>query len=416
MTGAGRSLLEDATANPTDIDTERIIATVRDVHPEEYEDLLEAVRHVLDATESIAEPLVTALIADLDNVDDDSRLAAVRILVNIAAAHPDTIVEHLPALADRLEDQDPAFRGGIAQVFLAVSREAPDPVMAEIDALEPLLADEVPYVAEVVIRLARSSLPNEAPALAPLIDDLVSFLASMPEIDSEDRRRWVRYHPSYREVQEQQQFSVPDGERIAAMAADVLATFAEERPEDVRGHDQTLVEVLERERSTYLRLHLLDTIGAIAAIDPDVADQAIEPVATVLADAPTDSLAAKAAWTLAWLGEGRAAELTTAIEGELDTLIDGLEAEDDELVEASAAVLSYVAEHDPAAVRRALPRVRELLESEEPQIRGLAVWILGYAGTEDDLMRLNTVRDADGSDEVSAAAGEAASLLAARHS
>lgn len=414
MSLPGRELLEETEDDPASVPLERVIETIRDVEPSEYLVLFRAIINLLDEDPTLSDDLIEALIAELDADDEGTRVAAMRTLVNLSALEPDEIVSALPEILEHREDPFAPARGSSLQVLLVLAEKRPEEVIDRLDVLSPYVTDEVPYVGEVAVKTMRSLANDHPDELAHHVDPVIDFLADPPEVPSGERQRWMRYHPTYREKREMGHITTSDRERLLTTVAAYVAQLAGERPDALHEHVETLGDVIERERSNYVREHLLEAIGAVAADDPDAAADAIEPVAAVLEDARTAPLIAAASWTLAWLAEGHSTEVSDAVAEELPAVVEGLDADDDELAQGSAALLSYVAEHEPEAVEPALPQVRELLDSEEPQIRGLAVWIVGYVGEEDDRERLAELEREDPHPAVQSAAGEANEVLQRR--
>lgn len=414
MSLPGRALLEQSEEDPASVSVDQVVETIQSVEPEEYLVLFRTIVTLLEDHPSMGEELIDVLIDELEAPDEGTRVAAMRTLVNLATVEPDAIVSALPEILGHRDDPFAPVRGSALQVLLVLAEKRPEEVIDRLDLLAPYTTDDVPYVGEVAVKTMRSLADNHPDELGTHVDPVIAFLDDPPEIESGVRQQWLRYHPTYRESRELGHVSTSDRERLLTTVAAFVAQLAAERPDAFHEHVSTLGEVIVREPSKYVREHLVKAIGTIAADDPDAASTAIEPVAAVLEDAKSTGLVASSSKTLAWIADGRSREVSEAISDDLSSVVGGLDADDEELIEASAALLSYVAEHKPEAVKPALPRVREMLHSDEPQLRGLAVWIVCYIGEEEDTERLSEIERTDPNPSVQSAATDAIDILQRR--
>lgn len=407
MTTSEPTLLDRVNADPNAVEAEDVVREIRNVNPDEFPTLLSAVGRMIDRNPGRAHGVVDAVKAEIDVDEDVTRVAATRVLATTAAAAPEAIIPVLSDIEARFGDESPPVRGAALRVFVSLCETHPEEVTRRLDSIASLIRDPVPFVGETAMEVVRTIELERDQDLETIVAELVGTLDDPPEFDPIERRRWMRYHPTYLEWLDREGVSTSDRERYLATASRILARLSFESPNIASKHVSTIADIIEREQSTPVRVHLLDMISFVADNEPGVATPAIAPVSDMLLEAHTDSFAAKAAWTLAWLAEGDSADVADAVNDAVPELQTMLESDDEDLVGGVTAVLSHVAEHNPEAVEAVNPRARELLEEENKRIRGLAVWILAYTGAKEDQSRLDRLSKEDPDPEIREAAADA---------
>lgn len=412
MSNPGRAFKERAAADPTAVTPSILRETIRAVSPKEVPHVLTGISITIETEPTLPEEFVAMLCEEVSTGDRETRLAAMRGLSTIAAVDPEPVISELPTVLNRLEDPFPPVRAAALRCLLAVGEADPDAILPYLDDVVRLVDDPVPYVGEVALGFLRQLHEEHAEEIVPALDAIVAILVDPPRFEPKQRLRWHAQHPDYEAHVEREGGTSAHREDFLALAAYLLAQLAPEFPGEFVDHVPALAEVIDREGSYSVRYHLLDTIRVVAEHDPDAAGGATGVIAAVLAETHDDELRERAAWVLTWLAEGGVTELAETVPDTLPPIERMLETDRTESQAAAASLLSYIGQHDPSQVEPSLPRLRELLEAEDPQIRGLSVWALAYAGTEDDRERLEIRAREDSTEEVRRAAEEATAILA----
>lgn len=416
MSDRATELLKSARDDPDVVTEEALREAVRDVAPKEVSSVLRTVGIAIKADSSRADDFLSVLLEEAHADDRETRLAATRGISTIAFAEPSIVAEELPAVTDRFEDAWGPVRAAALRTLVSVANERADAVLPYLDRLPDRIADDHPYVGKAAVELLSQLVPEHTDEVVPLVDHLMAVLVDPPEFDLDTRMEWHNQHPFYNTWDEQDLGSAADRGLYLGHVASVLAAVAIDHPGELADRVPDLVAVLEREELPGVRSPILATIQAIAETNPEAAASAMDPVASVLKEDPTASVYEKAAWILAWLAEGGVEGIEDALAGLEPRIEAGLEEENDEVRGATIALLSYLAERDPAAVDDFLPAVRDMLDADNPQHRGMAVWTLAFAGSVEDRDRLERIADEDPHEYVRGAAEEGAAMIDERPS
>lgn len=408
----GEQLRERTVTDPEGVPIEEILNALEANPSRNRSEVLEALSAATADQPRRAETAVTGLESLLDG-SRTLRIAAADGLSVVAGNQPDAVSWAVPSLADQLDDDSGRVRASAARALATLGESQSESVRPVVDDVEPLLTDDAPFVRAAAAAIMTAVLPEEVDAAIPLVPALVEALEPMSGLDSKAKEEWLRNSPVREKLLEAKSDARQDRERIRTHFAAALATTAEQRPSSVVDCLPTVIEYLERESNPLVRSALLDVVGFVAQYDADTTGAAIEPVAAVLANTKEVTLQAKASWVLGLLAEKQPDRVFEAIQNDIPAIIALLDESDERVEGAAVGLLSYVAEHDPDAVRPALPQLRELLTADRATVRGGAVWALAYAGRRKDRDRLLALTD-DDHDDVRAAANEALEVLEAR--
>lgn len=391
------------------------VDSVRSVTPAELPDVLRTVSRVTRADDERAERIVRRMEPLLENESENTRIAAMRTISTLASIHPGPVSTAVDSISRGFDDESAAVRAAAVRTFVSLADRKPEAVLPHLEAIEPLLADDVLYVGEAAFGVVEPLLPDHVESILSMRETLVEALESPPLLDPADRRRWMEQHPTYRETLDRELSTASDRERFLSSASKAVALVTTRRLSAFHGLVPAIATVLSREASTPVRRNLLDAIGAIAEDDPAAATPAIDSVVEVLVETHSDELKSKAAWTLAWIAEGAQQEVVSSISERTPSLFPSLEVSDDDLRGGVIVLLSHVAELDPESIEPAVPQIRSLLEDDSRLIRGAAVWTLAYAGTDEDLQRIRALAAEDPDPDVRDAASEVARYVTNHH-
>ena len=407
----GQELLASAEADPAAVSDDSIASAVRQIAPAEVPALLRSISLVLQDRPSRAESLLETLRPLIDAEEASVRFSAMRAVSMVAAASPGAVVAALESVWARLEDADPGVRAAAARTLVGVAEEHPDRVAPQLDRVVPLLADDVVFVRLAGMGVLESLLPDHAAEVGQVTGAIVSCLRSEPAFDPHVRRDWMDRHPMYQERREQQSTVRSDRELYLITAASLIHDLAVTRPRVFPEHLTDISQVLTSETLAPVRLHLIEAISAVCPATPEAADPAIEALTEMLTESNPARVNAAATWALAYIAEDRPDAVGAAGMAVLSDVQQLLTVDDDEVVGGSVALCSYLAEYDPAALAPCLERVRELLGHDDTTVRGMAVWVLGFAGHAGDVDRLEELAESDVDADVREAAAEASRLL-----
>lgn len=339
------------------------------------------------------ELLAAELADDLEGVrtlltdpDDNVRAAAASFLGAFCRVDPDAVRPAVPSLATLLEDEYGVARRNALEALERLSAVAPEAVRPIVDSiLGRLESDHDDVRARALTILARLSADDGAVA-APAVSTL---------------RDLFRYGVER-----------PDGSDGPDDA---------DGPRDESGTSRRLESVHRERRSRHRRVRQLagHTLRRTATADPDAVAPVADDVVALVAD-PDPHVRTAAAETLLALADGR----PDAVEPHLETLAERFEDDAGAIVPArvaqTVAVLGPTAPEPVASIAvEHAPRIRSLLEADEPPVRGAAATLLALGADERPSIvepaadRLQELRD--GTDRVPeyvrAAADDALSTL-----
>jgi len=221
-------------------DTEDAIARLEDAHhaaDDERKELLQSLKSTATERPSVLEPLCPRLAAFLEDPERPVRLTTAKLLVTLAESSPDAVAPVVPALADRLADDEEFYyvRARSAEALGYVALERPDEVGSpEIlaDLRVGLSFDDV----EVREKLAKAlecvaiGDPTRLGHLAPRLADHL-----------DDESELVRYHLATALAA----IGCESPDRLAD-AADALASGLSDENPRVRGRTAEVLGLLGR--------------------------------------------------------------------------------------------------------------------------------------------------------------------------
>ena len=316
---------------------------------------------------------VRALLSD---PDDNVRAAAASFLGAFCRVDPETARPAVPSLATLLEDEYGVARRNALEALERLSAVEPDAVKPVADSIVGRLDAEPDVVrARALTILARLSADDGtvAAAAVPTLRDL--FRYGVEQLDGSDGS---------------------DGSNDS----DGLDEAAD-GPRDEPGTGRRLESAHRERRSRHRRVRQLagHTLRRTATADPDAVAPVAADVAALVAD-PDPHVRRAAAATLLALADGRPG----AVEPHLETLADRFERDGGEVVpDRLAQTFAVLGPEAPDAVApiaiELAPRIRSLLEADEPPVRGAAATLLALGAdkrpsiVEPAADRLRALRD-----------------------
>jgi len=427
------------------------------------------VQHFLDIVDDDPDAVDLSTLRTLLEHDDETiRRLAMEGLFSLAQHRPDTAIEFLPTLIDRLDDEHPRIRNWSAVIM----RELADDHLSEMEStIEPLvdrLGDESRLVANNALRMVMTLIheyPQQvATGITPERDRLLELLEDptvaassvffvFHEIAQEHPDQLTNLIPTMIEAMEcgyrpdrslEPESVSPDDvigsydvieeeyleetleqherkqtvteEFVRESGAFVLVEIAEETPEP-------LVEVMD-DLLPFLQDHNPSVQGAVIDIVRLVADVSVETVApatetlvTVYTE-PDEILPemrthvrGKAAHALASIAEADSGVITDDMLEAVPQLIEDLDSEEPPLRGAAVGLLTYVAEEAPQEVEQTTPLLIELLEDDRDYVRGNAALCLGLLGAQSALEDLEAMAESDPDEGARQMASNAVELI-----
>ena len=181
----------------------------------------------------------------------------------------------------------------------------------------------------------------------------------------------------------------------------VLTKVAEEYPEEVKPVvPQLLAGVTERDETH--QTNALSALGAVTSAYPSVGVDVTDELADLAAEAPLP-VRANAVGLLADVAKGH----PDAVAPHAETLLAGLEADDEYLCGNAASAVLHVGVAHPERVREAVPALVDLLSHSSPAVRRNACRALGELGATAALEDLRELADGDPDGDVATVAAAA---------
>lgn len=329
----------------------------------------------------------------------EDRIAAVRVLAEFATLRPDHAAEAVSSLEPALDEptvETPAF-----QALAAIAAESPA-------AVDPLLD-------AVGERLTAGSIPTRCSALGILeyradVDPVVLVPLSGRLVDVVTSAGGFEDHHELPDHQRSRQFEASIAEqRLGQRSAALLDAIARAEPRPIGRTLDRLAGVLApgNRRNHALQEQVVAIVETVAEREPEHAVDVVDELVDVVedGDAPV-ALRAAAARTLATLADHDFDATTRRARQAVPALADLLTRADPTARATAVALLSYVAQRDPAAVAPLTGTLVDRLADEQVATRAGAVWTLGYVDTERARDALRTVAATDPDSEVRALAAD----------
>lgn len=428
---AESELLSRAREEPPSADLEDVLSALSDPGVPRRE-LDEALRTLLDASVVSAEEAATALVEVTKSDQYEDQVPAVQLLGVVADEEAAALVPHLDHLLTLAAESD-VMNTGAASCLVPIAREAPEEVLAEIERVEPLLAEShLPQVRQAAVGLLVVLSTDHAGELGEFVPTLLEVAGeqtdtSVPPIGgggpgSTERNRGPTEIQERLATQQQQ-----TSNRIREGAALTVASVAAADPDAVAPAVDTLVSLAEDADNPVVREFALDSLRALGNDQPAEVLPYCDRLAVILAD--TDRMAAPnvqggAARVLSTLANWDGDAVTDAVlgaDGAIESAHELLDADDQQVRGSAASLFAYLTEYAPEECIDALDTLVAIAEDEgEASIRGSAVWALRFLGTSLEegtpdhttvLTTLETVASDDPDPDIRAVADDALSVL-----
>lgn len=411
--GTGDQLRDRAERDPATVEVKEIISTLTRESKSEQEATLTALKIVTKADVAAAKEAVDQLQRKLSCDQLLVRRRAAYGLGVIAHTQPEIVKDAIPALRESIEDQSKLVSSAALRTIARIGEAESSAVRDILPEMSKFLQDDALIVQESALKVVAIAAEEDPQTVATMVPTILNrfttgqerHIASESFSQRRDMPRQLR-----RKSRDAKQADV----RVQIQMAAVLATAAENAPDEFVKHLPLIVQQLAQESNQTIQRALIDVIGFIAEANPDAGSPAIPVLSRILKETDDTTVRAKTAWALAAIAAESPMQVTQAVSHHTNAFETLLTANSPQAIGAGVGLLSYVAEKEPAAIKSHLEKIRNLVETEESYIRGSCVWIIGYAGNHDDLELLQNRAETDRDLSVREAASEAREVLASR--
>lgn len=410
----GRQLSEE----PGNVAPEDVVDAVVDAGAGRREELSDLLRSSIELDQGDCEAIAAGLVHRLQNGTPNLAVTSHALAV-LASERPMAVVRTIPSVVDYFGSDDHLTERNLLWVLVLVGREQPEPLIDHREGIATAIRD---------VPLARSTLATEV--VRPIADadpsaalDLLPALLST--IRTDDNRQALPGsdvpiggddgpHHEVEPARLERQEATKTRRRARRKTADTIATLVSDRPEEAAAFGSELADALTAADDDIVASALLEAVAAVAETRPEPVVEAVGPAGERLVESDASDEQTRSVRVLALLAESVPTRVTEAARLGIGTLFDLLEEGDPVARRNAAALLSYLAEHEPDMVGQERSRLLARLDDEDPAVRASTAWILAFVGGEDAEKQIAALAENDSVEVVRTAAQTALRIVGNR--
>lgn len=409
-------LIERATEEPASVTDEEIAELLDTAMEGPDTNAIGALEAVTAEEPGRVDRVVAALADRLEPGRPAEQLqVALEIAESLGHEHPERTAVLAPAVFDLLEGQESRVETAAARALGGMAPAVAETTAERRGAVADLLGSEELIGRAVGAQLVAALAEADPDAAAGLLDEMLALVGTTYNVTAEEVDQTALDSDAARQrfeemlEEEREERSVHDSARREVATA--VALVAESHPDAVADHVDDIAAAIEESDVPGVRYALVDALVPVAESSPAAAMAALDALVGRLEAGGLPENLARVARVLGFLADADERRVADAVRPHLDTVLGLLEEEDPGVRGATAGLLMYVGEQYPEDVAEGEEALLELLDAEDPSVRGSAALVLGAVGGSDARERLSAVAAADPSEEVRAAAGQAAQRI-----